>query len=411
MDIAVIGGGIGGLATALYLHSAGIPCRVYEAVTEYRPLGVGINLFPHAVRRPFELGLGEAMAARGVEAREFTFYNQHGQLIYKEPSGRLAGYDWPHFSFHRHDLHQVLYEAVCARLGADAVVLGRKCAGVDQDERGVTVRFNDAASGEPLPPVKAGAAIACDGFHSAVRRQFHPGEGPPQFGGINLWRGVTRGKPFLSGASLTRCGPLKDGKLVVYPVRNHADGTQTINWAAEVQQSTWSENDWNKSGRLEDFLHWFERRSFDWLDIPDLLRRAEFILEYPMVDRDPIDRWSFGRVTLLGDAAHPMYPRGGNGGAQSILDAECIAAQLAALRDPARAFEAYEAERRPKTTRIVMTNRSTPPDAIIETVEARTGGKPFSRIEDVISPEELRQISEGYKQVTSWDVAAVNRAA
>ena len=405
MHVAIVGGGIGGLSTALYLHQQGIDCRVYESVPAYKPLGVGINLFPHAMRRLFELGLEDAVRQVGVEAKEFTFFNQHGQLIYREPCGRHAGYDWPHFSFHRADLHRVLLDAVMARLGPDAVHNGHRCSGFSQDDQGVTLQLDTATTSHA---VRADVAIACDGFHSAVRRQLYPEEAPAHFGGINLWRGVTRGQPFLSGASVTRCGALRHGKLVVYPIRNHADGTQTINWAVEILKSDWSENDWNKTGQLSDFIDYFSNRCFPWLDIPRLFREAEFILEYPMVDRDPIPRWSFGRVTLLGDAAHPMYPRGGNGGAQSILDAELLASLLANCDDPVQALQAYEAERRPKTRDIVLTNRSTPPDAIIERVDALTASQPFARIEDVISLTELQGMSELYKQVTSMDRAAVN---
>ena len=405
MLVAIVGGGIGGLSTALYLHQQGIDCRVYESVPEYKPLGVGINLFPHAMRRLFELGLEDAVREVGVEAKEFTFFNQHGQLIYREPCGRHAGYDWPHFSFHRADLHRVLLDAVMARLGPDAVHNGHRCSGFSQDDQGVTLQLDTATTSHA---VRADVVIACDGFHSAVRRQLYPEEAPAHFGGINLWRGVTRGQPFLSGASVTRCGALRHGKLVVYPIRNHADGTQTINWAVEILKSDWSENDWNKTGQLSDFIDYFSHRCFPWLDIPRLFREAEFILEYPMVDRDPIPRWSFGRVTLLGDAAHPMYPRGGNGGAQSILDAELLASLLANCDDPVQALQAYEAERRPKTRDIVLTNRSTPPDAIIERVDALTASQPFARIEDVISLTELQGMSELYKQVTSMDRAAVN---
>ena len=405
MHVAIVGGGIGGLSTALYLHQQGIDCRVYESVPEYKPLGVGINLFPHAMRRLFELGLEDAVREVGVEAKEFTFFNQHGQLIYREPCGRHAGYDWPHFSFHRADLHRVLLDAVMARLGPDAVHNGHRCSGFSQDDQGVTLQLDTATTSHA---VRADVVIACDGFHSAVRRQLYPEEAPAHFGGINLWRGVTRGQPFLSGASVTRCGALRHGKLVVYPIRNHADGTQTINWAVEILKSDWSENDWNKTGQLSDFIYYFSNRCFPWLDIPRLFREAEFILEYPMVDRDPIPRWSFGRVTLLGDAAHPMYPRGGNGGAQSILDAELLASLLANCDDPVQALQAYEAERRPKTRDIVLTNRSTPPDAIIERVDALTASQPFARIEDVISLTELQGMSELYKQVTSMDRAAVN---
>ena len=405
MHVAIVGGGIGGLSTALYLHQQGIDCRVYESVPAYKPLGVGINLFPHAMRRLFELGLEDAVRQVGVEAKEFTFFNQHGQLIYREPCGRHAGYDWPHFSFHRADLHRVLLDAVMARLGPDAVHNGHRCSGFSQDDQGVTLQLDTATTSHA---VRADVAIACDGFHSAVRRQLYPEEAPAHFGGINLWRGVTRGQPFLSGASVTRCGALRHGKLVVYPIRNHADGTQTINWAVEILKSDWSENDWNKTGQLSDFIDYFSNRCFPWLDIPRLFREAEFILEYPMVDRDPIPRWSFGRVTLLGDAAHPMYPRGGNGGAQSILDAELLASLLANCDDPVQALQAYEAERRPKTRDIVLTNRSTPPDAIIERVDALTASQPFARIEDVISLTELQGMSDLYKQVTSMDRSSVN---
>jgi 2-polyprenyl-6-methoxyphenol hydroxylase-like FAD-dependent oxidoreductase len=254
MHVAIVGGGIGGLSTALYLHQQGIDCRVYESVPEYKPLGVGINLFPHAMRRLFELGLEDAVREVGVEAREFTFFNQHGQLIYREPCGRHAGYDWPHFSFHRADLHRVLLDAVMARLGPDAVHNGQRCSGFSQDDQGVTLQLDAATASHA---VRADVVIACDGFHSAVRRQLYPDEVPAHFGGINLWRGVTRGQPFLSGASVTRCGALRHGKLVVYPIRNHPDGTQTINWAVEILKSDWTENDWNKTGQLSDFIEYF----------------------------------------------------------------------------------------------------------------------------------------------------------
>ncbi|MES2536916.1 MAG: flavin-dependent oxidoreductase [Pseudomonadota bacterium] len=410
MKVALIGGGIGGLTAALYLHREGIDCRVYEATPEYKPVGVGINLFSHAIKRLSDLGLGSQLAAVGLEPQEFCFFNQYGQLIYDEPCGRHAGYDVPHLSFHRADLHTVLLAAVHERLGADAVVMGHKFKRVEQDDRGVTLHFEDTRTGQALPAEAATIAIGCDGIHSGVRKQFYPDEGLPTFGGINMWRGITRQKPVLTGASVVRAGPLKTGKMVIYPIRNYPDGTQLINWVAEVQLEVRALSDWSKAGRLEDFIHYFKDWHFDWLDVPEMLRNAELILEYPMVDRDPVPRWTFGRVTLLGDAAHPMYPRGGNGAAQAIIDASVLAPMLkTSSGDPVKALQQYEGERLEKTAQIVRTNRSQPPDFIIETVNRLTEGKPFARIGDVISREELTAISERYKQVTGGTVSAVNR--
>ena len=399
-DIVIIGGGIGGLTMALSLHQRGIPCRVFEAASEFRPLGVGINMMPHAIRVLSTLGLEENLNRYGVEAKEFAYFNRHGQEIFTEPCGRFAGYEYPHFSIHRGDLHQVLYEAVVERLGVGAVSLGHRCAGVEQDADGVTVRFEDA------PEQHGRIALAFDGFHSALRHQFYPDEAPPQFGGINMWRGVTRRKPFLTGASVTRVGTVQVGKMVIYAIRQFDDGTQLINWNTEQPRDDHKLNDWATPGRIEDFIEPFAGWKFDWLDIPQLIADAEFILEYPMVDRDPVGRWVFDRVALMGDAAHPMYPRGGNGGAQAILDAECLSGLLAEHEDPVAALRMFEAERLEVVNRIVLTNRDQPPDYIIETVDNLTGGAPFERIEDVIDPAELAAISDRYKDIARYSKEA-----
>lgn len=407
MHVAIIGGGIGGLSLALYLHRESIACTVYEAVRSYKPLGVGINLLPHAARELVELGLGTDLQKTGVEPVEFAFYNRHGQLICSDPAGRHAGYSWPHLSMHRADLHQALLSAVQERLGHDAVILDHRCAGLDQDDDSVTIHWQ-TYDGQKLPSTKATIAVACDGVHSIIRKQFHPQEGPMAFSGINQWRGTVRTGPIRGLNSIIRCGSLSFGKFLTYGIRRYSDGTMLHNWNIEVLSDTKTQNSWNLEGKLEDFLWRYDNSHFDWLDIPAFLKKADLVLEYPMVDRDPLERWSFGRATLLGDAAHPMYPRGGNGGAQAILDGKFLAKQLKSL-DPIRALQAYEADRLPKTSRVVLTNRSQPPDFIIETVEQRTGGARFARIEDVMPPEEMRRILEGYQTIAGYDLAAVNR--
>jgi 5-methylphenazine-1-carboxylate 1-monooxygenase len=394
MDVLVVGAGIGGLALALRLHQRGIPCRVFEAAPELQPLGVGITLLPHGTRELAELGLLEALRRVAVEFRDSCFFNSHGQLIHREPAPSRAA---PQFLLHRGALQGVLLEAVRARLGADRVATGHAVAAVEQDQAGVTLRFRDGQA-----PQRGAVAVGCDGIHSALRRQFYPDEGRPVFGGINMWRGVTRAKPFLSGGTHTRIGVLDTGKLVVYPIRDaiDAEGRQLVNWVAERRRSDYEQNDWSKPGRLEDFIGPYLGWRFDWLDVPDLLRRAELVLEYPMVDRDPVARWSFGRATLLGDAAHPMYPRGSNGGAQAIIDAGTLAACLAEIGAPEAALAEYERRRLAATRAIVLANRTVPPDTLIETVERRTGGRPFARVEDVIGEAEIRQILDGYKRLT-----------
>ncbi|MBF9129731.1 flavin-dependent oxidoreductase [Plantactinospora sp. S1510] len=402
--VAIVGAGIGGLVLALELHDAGIPCRVYEAVPEIRPLGVGINILPHASRILARLGLTDDLARVAVTTRESVFFNRFGQLIHREPSGRYAGHEHPQFSIHRGDLQQVLLDAVRDRLGADAVRLDRRCTAVSQDERGARVHFRSSGTGAVLPDEPAEVVVGCDGIHSTVRAQLYPEEGEPRYAGVNMWRGVTVAPPILSGASMIRAGWLSHGKMVIYPIRQDVDGrgNQLINWVAELETPRHRQRDWGRRGQFEDFVGAFEDWQFDWLDVPALLRGTEEVLEYPMVDQDPLDRWTFGRVTLLGDAAHPMVPRGSNGAGQAILDAWALRRCLSADDDPVRALRAYEDERLPAAARVVYTNRSTPPDVILREVWERTGDRPFERVEDVISPDELVAISRHYTEVTGY---------
>jgi 2-polyprenyl-6-methoxyphenol hydroxylase-like FAD-dependent oxidoreductase len=406
MEVIIVGAGMGGLTLGLTLHRAGIPCRVFEAAPEIRQVGVGINVLPHASKVLGGLGLQPALARAAVETANAHFFNRFGQLIWQEPLGRAAGYDWPQYSIHRGDLQTILADAFRERVGADRLHLGWQAVGVDQDDGSATVRFQGSGTGEALPPQTADAVVASDGIHSAIRKQFYPNEGDPRYSGVNMWRGVTRWKPFLGGASMTRAGWLTTGKMVIYPIRHDidAEGRQLFNWVAELETPTYKRRDWNRPGRLDDFIGAFADWHFDWLDVPAFLRAADVILEFPMVDQDPLPRWSFGRVTLLGDAAHPMVPRGSNGAGQAILDAEALPQCLAAAgNDVAAALEAYEERRLGPTTQIVLTNRTRPPDAILGEVYARTGDKPFRHIDDVISRAELQALSDGYKRIALYD--------
>ncbi|MGI5162484.1 flavin-dependent oxidoreductase [Microbispora sp. CA-102843] len=405
-EVLIVGAGIAGLVLALELHDAGIGCRVYEAVPEVGAVGVGINLLPHASRVLHRLDLGEELAEVAVVTRESVFFNRFGQLIYREPSGRHAGYEHPQYSIHRGDLQAVLLAAVRKRIGEDAVVLGHRCVGAEQDENGVTAHFT-GPGGDELPSVRARVLVACDGIHSVLRKQLHPHEGEPRYSGINMWRGVTKGSPFLSGASMVRAGWIDRGKLVAYPIRNLPDGDQLINWVVEIQTPRHLQRDWNRRGDLEDFIGAFEDWHFDWLDVPAMMRASETVLEYPMVDQDPLDHWSEGRITLLGDAAHPMVPRGSNGAGQAILDAQALRNHLSGTLDPVTALRAYEAERLPATAQVVLANRSVPPDVIIREVWQRTGDRPFESIDDVIKVEELAEISQRYKEIAGYSAEAM----
>jgi 2-polyprenyl-6-methoxyphenol hydroxylase-like FAD-dependent oxidoreductase len=411
-EVIIVGAGIGGLTLALSLHAAGIACRVYESTAEILPLGVGINVLPHATAELQSLGLLEALERVAVVTREAAFFNRFGQLVYAEPAGRWAGYDVPQLSIHRGDLQGVLLAAVTERIGADRVLTGQACAGVENvGADRVRVRFR-SPSGAALADVECAIAVACDGIHSSVRRQLYPDEGPPRYSGVNMWRGVTPHAPFLSGATMVRAGWLSVGKMVIYPIRHNIDGrgTQLVNWVAELECAEPVRRDWNAKGSLDEFFFAFENWHFDWLDAAALIRDTENVLAYPMVDQDPLPRWSFGRITLLGDAAHPMYPRGSNGAGQAILDARCLAAELSKRGLGREALAEYDRVRNAATAKVVLANRSQPPDTILREVHERSGDKPFARIEDVVSREELAKIAESYKQAAGLRLGGADPA-
>jgi 5-methylphenazine-1-carboxylate 1-monooxygenase len=399
--VVIIGGGIGGLTLALMLHRVGIAARVYEAAPEIRPLGVGINILPPAAAILAALGLEDELTHRAIITREAVFFNRFGQRIHTEPLGRFAGNQWPQISIHRADLHSVLLEAVTTRLGAGAVRTGWRCTRIEQDGTCATAHFEDALTGSELPAESGDAIVGCDGLHSVIRKQLHPAEGEALYSGVNMWRGVSRWPPILSGASMIRAGWFTPGKLVAYPIGTLPDGRQLVNWLAEIATPEHEARDWNRRGELDDFIHVFDDWRFDWLDVPAFLRAAELILEFPMIDQDPLPLWTEGRATLLGDAAHPMYPRGSNGAGQAILDAHVLARCVARHEDVEAALREYEAERLPLTANVVRMSRTNPPDAILREVYLRSGDKPFERIDDVIGRDEIAALLDNYARATA----------
>jgi 5-methylphenazine-1-carboxylate 1-monooxygenase len=409
MEVIIVGGGICGLSLALQLHQRDIPCRVYERAPEITDLGVGITLLPHGMREFTALGLGDELLETGIENRDSRFFNRFGQLIYTEPRGKFAGYPYPEVGIHRGRLQMVLYRAVLARLGRERIRTNHNCVEVEQDSTGVRVMLQETSSGRALPIATGSVLIACDGIASSVRKQFYPNE-KVAFAGINTWRGITRRKPILGGRSYMRIGSILTGKIVIYPIIDAVDnaGNQLINWMAEIKQNTFEKNDWNKKGNLADFYSIYQNWKFDWLDVSELLRTADSILEYPMVDKDPVERWTFGRVTFAGDAAHPMYPRGSNGSAQAAIDARTLADCLKSQSNPEAALRAYERERLPVTANVVRTNRQFPPDFINIKVEQLVGDKPFDDLNKYITQDELRAMSEDYKRIAGFALSNVD---
>ena len=412
MKIAIVGGGIGGMTLALALHDAGITnVELYESATAIKALGVGINILPHAVRELTELGLLDDLAAVAIPTAELVYYSKHGQRIWAESRGLAAGYNWPQFSIHRGQLLELLHRAVVARLGADRLHPGHHLARFGQEGDQVWMEFVDRASWTPIGGVAANLLVACDGVHSTVRKSLFPDEGPPKWNGITMWRAVTERAPFLSGRTMIMAGYF-GRRIVVYPIsRRHEDqGRALINWVAEFRMADgrpMPEHDWDHTAIQDDVLAPFVSFVFDFLDVPALIRGASVVYQYPMVDRDPLPTWNLGRITLLGDAAHPMYPVGSNGASQAILDARVLARELALRPSIEEAVAAYDAVRRPATAQVVLGNRQVGPERCMEVVEARAPNG-FTNLDEVVSQAELEEISRAYKRTAGFDPETLN---
>jgi len=411
--VIIAGGGIGGLATALTLDQIGVPCVVYEASREMRPLGVGINLQPNAVRELGDLGIGEAALDRvGLPAREWALVGLNGNDIYSEPRGKAAGYRWPQYAAHRGRFHMLLHDEVVRRLGADAVRLGCRVTGYAQTADGVTARIAQADG--TMAEDHGALLIGADGIHSAIRAQMHPTQPPIHWGGAVMWRGTTQGRPTRSGASFIGLGTHRQ-RVVIYPI-SHPDpstGLSLLNWIAEVTLDNaegWQQQGWFRQAPVSDFAHHFDGWVWDWLDVPALIRGADCAFENPMIDRDPVSTWRDGRVALLGDAAHAMYPTGSNGASQAIIDARELGAALVAHGVGAAALAAYDDKLCGPVSQLILRNRGAGPFGLLNLVDDRCGGT-FDDIDAVIPADERAAFMAGYKAAAGFAIETLNAAA
>jgi 5-methylphenazine-1-carboxylate 1-monooxygenase len=414
MKVIIVGGGIGGLTTALMLHARGIDCEVFEQADQVRELGVGINTLPHAIKELAGLGLLQRLDAVAIRTYELFYTNRFGQEIWREPRGLDAGYDVPQFSIHRGRLQGVIYQAVRARLGESRIHTGHRLGAFRADEAGVTAYFFDRG-GAHRATARGDVLVGADGIHSAVREALFPNEGPARWNGAMLWRGAIDWPRFLTGRSMIVAGGMA-AKLVVYPIAEGSrEDKRLTNWAVVARIGDGStppprKEDWSRPGRMEDLAPHIRRFEIGHVDARALIEATPDFWEYPMCDRDPLPRWSFGRITLLGDAAHPMYPVGSNGASQAILDARALADRLVGAEHPVHALWAYEQERLPPTAQIVRMNRSGGPEGVIDAVEARAPDG-FSNIDAVLSYEERKAIVRGYAATAGFAREQVNRAA
>ena len=410
MTVLIAGGGIAGLTLGLTLHQIGVPFRIYEVTRAIRPMGVGINIQPNAVRELFDLGLAHELDRIGIKTRQYGFYSKHGLTIWEESRGHWAGYAWPQYSVHRGKLQMLLYETLIQRAGTDCIVTGQRATSFETTGTGAILSLEDVDTGGQHS-VTGTLIVAADGIHSAIRAQMQPDEGPPIWGGAILWRATSQARPFFGGGAMALTGH-DTQRVVAYPI-SEADpesGLVTLNWIAELRGDPsrgWNKEDWNRAASIADFLPQFESWNFDWLDVPSLIKSADQVFEYPMVDRDPLGQWTDGHVTLIGDAAHPTYPVGSNGASQVIIDTRIIGAALLKHGLTNSALLGYENQMRPLTTAVINANRGSGPDAILQKVEDLCGGQ-FDDISEVIPREELAAHAEHYKQLAGFSVDALN---
>ena len=413
-DVVIIaGGGIGGLTTALTLHQIGVRCIIFEAVREVRPLGVGINLQPNAVRELHDLGIPEQDLERvGLPSREWALVGLSGNDIYSEPRGLLAGYNWPQYAVHRGHFHMLLYKKVVERIGPKAVRLGSRVTGYRRNLDGSVSALIDGVDGS-TSETRGTLLVGADGIHSAVRAQMHPAQPPIHWGGAVMWRGTTWAKPIRTGSSFVGLGTHRQ-RMVFYPIShpNPQTGLAMINWIAEVTMDNtegWKQHGWFRQVNVDDFVHHFQDWIWDWLDVPALIGQADTAFENPMIDRDPVPSWRDGPVVLVGDAAHAMYPTGSNGGSQAIVDARVLGAAMTEFGVTEEALAAYDNKLCGPISQLILRNRGAGPFGLLNIVDERCGGT-FDNIDDVIPPEERAEFMADYKAAAGFALEKLNTA-
>ena len=411
--VIIAGGGIGGLVTALTLHQIGVPFTVLESVRELAPLGVGINIQPNAVRELQDLGIGpDLLDTVGLPAREWALVGLNGNDVYSEPRGLLAGYKWPQYAVHRGRFHMLLYRTLIERAGQQVVRLGHRVTGYQRNADGTVTALVQRSDGTILRQ-SATLLIAADGIHSAVRATMHPDQPPIHWGGAIMWRGTTLARPIRTGASFVGLGTHRH-RMVFYPI-SHPDpetGLAVINWIAEVtvdaDHGRYS-NGWFRPVEIADFAHHFDGWTYDWLDVPDLLRRSDVAYENPMIDRDPVSTWQDGPVVLMGDAAHAMYPTGSNGASQAIMDARHLGVAMLDHGVTPAALAAFDSKFCGPISQLVLRNRGAGPFGLLNIVDERCGGT-FDNIDDVVSPEERNDFMAKYKAAAGFAIDQLNNA-
>lgn len=411
--VLIAGGGIGGLAMALTLHQIGVPFTVFESARELAPLGVGINLQPNAVRELYDLGIGpDDLDTIGVPSREWALVGLNGNDIYAEPRGLLAGYEWPQYSAHRGHLHMLFYRKLVERAGPDCVRLGHKVTGYEIASDGsvaARIRLPDGRTSTE----KGTLLVAADGIHSAIRAQMHPDQPPINWGGAIMWRGTTKVRPIRTGSSFVGLGTHRH-RLVFYPISpvDPETGLATVNWIAEQTVENpdgWKNSGWFRPVEIAEFITHFADWRYDWLDVPDMLSRADIAYENPMIDRDPVGTWQDGPVVLMGDAAHAMYPTGSNGASQAIVDARVLGAAMLEKGVTPAALAAYNAKLCGPISEVILRNRSAGPFGLLNIVDERCGGV-FEDIDAVISADERTAFMAKYKAAAGFAVEQLNAA-